>query len=370
MADNISTSAPDFDMSDGPDPEAMAPEVDVPAPKNGNSDAGVLNVGKDMGKTGSVGDKASNVIEKIKSTSSWVQGNPGNMVIVGSIVAVIICIVVGYGMYWLITRALTKKLGFTVPQTKVPLRGTNITIGSGQGIPRPHNGKRLAFSFWIYVDNLEYFQGTYRHIFHRGNDLTGSSPFVFMDKSKNKIHIRFTNADDVSRGSKISPQKPYVSNNQYSEKDLIALDMLTHGITIDYIPLQRWVHVAIVVNEEIKRGAMYGYVDGELVKTVSSDEGIELTKSAGANAGKKDTLYYDFSKVKLDVQGDVIVGGSPSDITVGPGFDGLISKIQFFNYDLNAKDIYDVYLEGPIDSLLAKMGLPSYGVQSPIYRIA
>ena len=40
-----------------------------------------------------------------------------------------------------------------------------------------------------------------------------------------------------------------------------------------------------------------------------------------------------------------------------------------FNYDLNDRDIYNNYNEGPIDGFLAKLGLGAYGVRSPIYRI-
>jgi hypothetical protein len=70
----------------------------------------------------------------------------------------------------------------------------------------------------------------------------------------------------------------------------------------------------------------------------------------------------------LDKKGHVYVGGSTSG-TSGPGFSGMVSKITFANFDMNAKDVYDNYLNGPIDSLLAKMGLPAYGVQAPIYKI-
>ena len=40
-----------------------------------------------------------------------------------------------------------------------------------------------------------------------------------------------------------------------------------------------------------------------------------------------------------------------------------------FNYDLNANDVYSLYQKGPVDNMLAKVGLPAYGIQSPIYRI-
>ena len=40
-----------------------------------------------------------------------------------------------------------------------------------------------------------------------------------------------------------------------------------------------------------------------------------------------------------------------------------------YNYDLNDRDIYNDYNEGPIDNLLAKLGLGAYGIRSPVYKI-
>jgi hypothetical protein len=70
----------------------------------------------------------------------------------------------------------------------------------------------------------------------------------------------------------------------------------------------------------------------------------------------------------LDKKGNIYTGGSVGS-TVGPGFSGMVSMIQFFNYDMNANDVYELYKKGPVNNMLAKLGLPSYGIQSPFYRI-
>jgi len=74
--------------------------------------------------------------------------------------------------------------------------------------------------------------------------------------------------------------------------------------------------------------------------------------------------------LNLDKPGDIYVGGSAIEQDVGPGFSGLVASLTFFNHDLNAKDIYRIYEAGPVDNLAAKLGLPAYGVRSPIYRIS
>ena len=144
-------------------------------------------------------------------------------------------------------------------------------------------------------------------------------------------------------------------------------------------------HIGVVVNEEVNGGIITAYIDGELVKnsTTTSMTGssnplvsVKATKTASVTAIANVTctanssvnLGLDISKADISRKGKVYVGGSPAS-TVGPGFSGMVSRITFFNFDMNAKDMYNDYLQGPIDNLLAKMGLPAYGLQAPVYRI-
>jgi hypothetical protein len=132
---------------------------------------------------------------------------------------------------------------------------------------------------------------------------------------------------------------------------------MRQGIEIPYVPLQRWVHVAIVINENSNGGTITAYIDGDISNTVSS--------------GEKHEKYGDItiSNLNIDKKGDLFVGGNAYS-SEGPGFSGLISKFTMYNYDLNQQDIYREYNDGPIDGLLAKLGLGAYGLRAPIYRIA
>jgi hypothetical protein len=129
-----------------------------------------------------------------------------------------------------------------------------------------------------------------------------------------------------------------------------------YGIVIDYIPSQRWVHVAIVVNEDSAGGSITAFVDADLVKVVTT---------GGSNTPGTALKLYDLNITKSGV---LIVGGSTSD-SVGPGFSGLVAGVRIYNYDMNVNDVYYVYKEGPIDNLMSKLGLPPYGVRSPVYKL-
>lgn len=276
-------------------------------------------------------------------------------ILVGLIVVALIGFATAYGLYWMINSLVMNKKTFLIPGTKMPVSGTKYSRFMGGEIPRATNGKRLSFTFWIYIHDINKYTGTMRHVWHRGDSELGAegpSPFVFLAPDTNKMYILMT-------PPKMSAADTTATQNM-SEIDKYTYLAQKYGIILDYIPLQRWVHVGVVVNENANGGTVSGYIDGELVKTT--------TTGTNTKVGAGPTVAADLANLNLDKNGDIYVGGAPSE-SVGPGFSGLVSKIQFFNYDINARDMYKTYLQGPLDSLLARMGLPAYGIRSPIYRI-
>lgn len=317
----------------------------------------------------------------------------------------VMCFVIAYILYRILDRRTKSKVGYLLPESKIPLMGTELTKLDGSLIPGSGNGQRRTIMFWVYIHDIDKFKGsTIRNIFYRGDrnhdnsiDPQLSSPSIWLDSMTNKMHVRFSKiSGEPSNFRKYEYKDEQTAGTLYYKvKDLrdqrTKYDMARHGITVDYIPIQRWVHVAIVVNEAVNGGIINAYLDGELVKSDVSNTTSDnfVVREYGATSGttptdahytsetsylssKRDTsvtVTKDFSNLNLDRAGDIYVGGSPSESTIGPGFSGLVSGIQFFNYDLNVSDIYKVYVKGPIDNLAAKLGLPAYGVRSPVYRV-
>jgi hypothetical protein len=309
------------------------------------------------------------------------------LALIAAIVA-LACFVIAYVLYRLINKKTKSKAGYLLPESKVPILGTELSKLDGSKIPGSGNGVRRTIMFWIYIHDVDKFKGSMiRNVFYRGDRTHGGkmdpiahSPSVWLDGELNKLHIRFAKNNETQTEQKyryIDSATTYsVADDQPAEKT--RFDLATHGITIDYIPIQRWVHVAVVVNEEVNGGVMYAYLDGELVKSEQSGsvtdsfKMIQLDASGNPVANARPitkTIQRNYSNLNLDGVGDVYVGGSPAESNIGPGFSGLVSGIQFFNYDLNVSDIYNIYVQGPIDNLAAKLGLPAYGVRSPVYRI-
>jgi hypothetical protein len=340
--------------------------------------------------TNAVKETAEKIAEPVSNAASTLTEKLGvagdsniALVFFGYLLVAVVVFILAYVLYSYLAKKIVQSESYLLPETKVPVLGTEFTKVVGSKIPMSGNGKRQTISFWIYVNDVERYKGLYRHIWHRGEKgVNGASPLIFMDKTSNKIHVRF---DDLTNPKPITMTKPFVDEKMIAitpagggadqevkftvskPEEKLMYDLATHGITIDYIPLQRWVHVAIVINEEVNGGSVQAFLDGELVKSAEAGKSITVEFTDGTNK-KNVAQTYSFQNMNLDKPGDVYIGGSLME-SVGPGFSGLVSKIVYVNHDMNVKDIYNLYLQGPIDNLAAKLGMPAYGVRSPIYKI-
>jgi hypothetical protein len=279
-------------------------------------------------------------------------------VVLGLIFVVLLCIFVAFGLYVLISQSVFNQSKLVIPGTKVPIVCNTYTKYPIENFNISGNGKRRSYTFWIYINDLNKFNGSYRHVFHIGGvgDITNASPYVFLDKYENKLFIRFasTQSDTYTAISSYPKPTPNVQSINTIEQRNTFVEQ---GIEVPYVPIQRWVHIAIVVNENTNGGTIAAYVDGDLSKIVTTNDILE--------GGSK----VNITNLNLDLMGDLHIGGAIDSDSIGLGFSGLISKVTMFNYDLNDRDIFANYNEGPLDGFLASLGLANYGLRSPIYKI-
>jgi len=280
-----------------------------------------------------------------------------NALYIGLLLVVIICGIIAYVLYTIITTKLFLNVKQVADETKVPVLCTERKKIIFK-YDKTGNGERRSYTFWIYIHDMNTYKDQYKNVFsirsdNKSTTLDSASPFIFLDKTNNRMYVRFSSiAEDPTTKS-------------YDYSDLLETNLpllMQHGITIPYIPLQRWVHVAIVCNANSYKNYIYAYVDGDLVNTTSTDETDKYVKNS-LNTKK------DLKDIDLNVSGILTIGGVSTDITEGPGFSGLVSKITTYNYELNQKDIYDDYYNGPVGGLLAKIGLGMFGIRSPIYKL-
>jgi hypothetical protein len=304
-----------------------------------------------------IASTVSNVASQATSQVSNVLGNAKDyifnnprVVTIGLIVVAAGAFMIAYLLYWAINNALLAKRGTVINETKVPRMGTDLTKIPGVASPVPKNGKRMSFTFWIYIHDIDKYRGSKRHVLHIGDQATiTGSPIVYMGSDDTKMYIAFNPI-----------QQPVMyPASAVSVSDKLDYLSSTYGIVIDYVPIQRWVHVAVVVNENSNGGTISAYLDADLVKKINTGTTTRV---------KTFTNPAMIQNLQLDKAGALYIGGSLSD-DVGPGFSGLVSKVTLYSFDLNVRDIYFDYRQGPIDNLLSRMGLPAYGVRSPIYKV-
>ena len=300
-------------------------------------------------------NSGNNVITNTTSSLKDQYGDyfKNNYIYIGLIAVVGFCFLVGWFLYKIITTKLFLQIKEISEDTKVPIIGTEKKAFKFEYEPTG-NGERRSYSFWIYIHDMSKYPGKYKRVLCMSKNVDETSydkcsPYIFLDKTQNRMYVRI--------GTKAS-----TNTDTYSTITESTLDSkMISGITIPYIPLQRWVHVAIVCNANSYKNYIYAYVDGDLVNTTSSDEYDRHIPNA--------TTKKDLKNMDLNISNVLTIGGNPSDLANGNGFSGLISKFTTFNYELNQKDVFDDYYSGPIGGFMAKLGLGMYGIRSPIYKL-
>ena len=303
-------------------------------------------------------DTTENVSKTYSSFSNDKLGfMSGNGVYIGLFLVIIICLFIAYILYYFITTKLFSNVRQIVNETRIPIIATEKRRFDFD-IKTTGNGERRSYTFWIYIHDMNKYTGNYKNVFNVQtsasiNNPELASPFVFLDKKDNKMYFRFGQVAGENSSANVEKY------NNLTEAKLNVF--MKTGIVIPYIPLQRWVHVAIVCNANSYKNYIYAYVDGDLVSTTSNNE---KDRYLGDTEDTRKTL----TKININNKGVINVGGELND-TEGPGFSGLVSKISTFNYELNQRDVYNDYYWGPIGNILARIGLGMYGVRNPIYKL-
>ena len=202
-------------------------------------------------------------------------------------------------------------------------------------------------SFWLYIND---FQATsmMKLLINRMSStsgLVGANPVVFLDQTTNKLYICIA--------TNRTPATPKNSLDSLLVKSGTGLQNNWSYLvaTIDYVPMQRWVHVSFTVNDN----TLTVFQDGGMYTVASLydmvDQTSKITRPAFAAC-----------------VGDMTVGNT--DPTLSSDTTGFISRVQFFNYALSASQVSAIYNTGPTDTnLLRSLGVPEYGVRSPVYRM-
>ena len=183
-----------------------------------------------------------------------------------------------------------------------------------KSIARSNNGPdgiEFTWSVWIFIDNLQYLSGKYRHIFHKGND--------DIDKSTG---LNFPNN---APGLYISPN----TNNLVVIMN--TYEVINEEITISDIPLNKWVNVII----RCRNTTLDVYINGTITKSIQ------------------------LMGVPKQNYGDVYVG-------MNGGFSGYVSNLWYYNYSLGTTAIQNLVRSGP-NTKMQNSNTSALNLQNPDY---
>jgi hypothetical protein len=337
--------------------------------KNSVTDNGVLKKGSEAisASTEIVSKAVSNIsIENTKEAiMNAVSDSSSSLYLI--IFLLFLSAIICYILYYIITDSLLTQQRILIPGTEMPVICTEMSEHVFKQTLESGNGKKRSYSFWIYIFDLSPAEGQFRHVAHitasdKKYNIQNSSIHIVLDSLVNKLHVRFALSSSDTEKAQMGGDKMNLDNASDLGNYRKASDGTATGFSINYIPIQRWVHVAFVIND-IGGGSITTYIDGNFVNTIDNT-------NRGTNDDYLETgAKLDINKLKLEHSGALYVGGEHSSDKVPIGFSGLISKFTINNYDLNRNDIYKEYSAGPLKGVLASMGLTSYGIRNPIYKL-
>jgi len=157
-------------------------------------------------------------------------------------------------------------------------------------------GIEFTWSVWIFIDDLNYKSGQYRHIFHKGNEEYNN------DSSSQQLGLSMPNN---APGLYISP------NTNELTVFMNTFDVMNQETRISNIPLNKWINVII----RCKNSTLDVYINGTITKS---------TKLLG---------------VPKQNYGDVYVAANG-------GFSGYISNLWYFNHALGTNEIQRLVSKG------------------------
>jgi hypothetical protein len=140
------------------------------------------------------------IMGKSKAVAGIIASSNSKLIITLLIAGIALAFITGYVLYYIINKTLSKRLGYLIPETSIPILATQESVFAADLVPNSGNGKRASLNFWIYIYDINKFSGTNRHVLHRGGEgdtIGTASPYIHIDPNSNKLYVTFSDGSSL-----------------------------------------------------------------------------------------------------------------------------------------------------------------------------
>lgn len=178
-----------------------------------------------------------------------------------------------------------------------------------------YDGIEFSYSFWLYVDDVEYDDAEYKHIFHKGSLTDGGDglygpnncPGVYLYNGKK--HLSTALIDKYPLLGMLIRLNIFQDNDSSDYPFKIYED-----INVDGIPIKKWVSIVIRLTSQ---NILDVYINGKLTKR------------------------HQFTNVVKQNYDDIYINYKNG------GFSGNLSNLRYYNYALGTYEIDKITSNGP-----------------------
>lgn len=280
-----------------------------------NKGGNLINKSKNMG--GNLLDKGDNVLDNVKDGKY----NKWGFIFVVAISIILIIHFVSYIVshyYKKMDRSPllvphTKNAKHTVIISQDPDSINYIPISRSDG----EEGIEFAYSFWSLILDYDYKNGEWKHMFHKGNSSSypNRAPGVWLHPNENKMRVYMNTFDNI-----------------------------LEYVDIDDIPVKKWFCTTIILQNAKNHS--------DKTKDVDVNEGPSHIMDIYINGNLKKSKL--LTSIPRQNNGDLWVN-------LFGGFSGYISRLQYYSYAPDYREVEDYLTQGPSEMTAQDTGeMPPY----------
>jgi hypothetical protein len=319
-----------------------------------------------MNSGNGTGNALKSSAEGVLDNMKEMMGDKGPIIILIAVVLLAFIAVIIYISFALKASNLKGKRLLTQPIKLDDLPAPTV-IDAGD-IPKAAVGREYTYSFWLYLEGFRQTNNTPQMIFYRGSQHTiaDANPIVLMDGNNNKINfvLKTQGSTLASTSSDVNYEtslKNIFSRSYFNNKDFTLATPNTNKhviLSVDYVPLQRWVNFVLVIDNKL----VTTFMDGEIYSVKTIDEYKMVKQPEFDVRGNK----IDYNLIIEKTEGSIYAGAYRNSLAPN----SYLSNLEFYNYAVSLNDVKRIYNFGPFSkNFLSMLGISSYGMRSPIYKI-